>query len=127
MGEPDFMNYVKFYANVNWGLSVLLLDEKDEIKGVYILGNNQITCMIDSKKYKKLKGVEGILLCVDESLRGQGFGNTLKDYPKTLNVDYVWGQQFKGLNNLNDWLKRRELVGETSEVYITVEIFNILQ
>jgi hypothetical protein len=126
MGEPDFMNYIMFYANVNWDLSALLLDEEYNIKGVYILGNNQLTRMIESKEYKKLRGVEGLLLCVDKSLRGQGFGNQLKDYPKTLKVDYIWGQQFKGLNNLNDWLKRRELIGETSEVYITAEKFSIL-
>jgi hypothetical protein len=28
------------------------------------------------------------------------------------------------LGNLNDWLKRRELVGETEYVYITAEKFN---
>jgi hypothetical protein len=63
------------------------------------------------------------LLAVDKSIRGMGWGNKLKDYPKTLGIDYIWGQQLKTLNNLNDWLKRRELVGETNSVYITAEIF----
>jgi len=51
-----------------------------------------------------------------------GWGNKLKDAPKTLDVDYIWGQQFKGLNNLEDWLKRRELIHETQDIYITAEI-----
>jgi hypothetical protein len=62
-------------------------------------------------------------LVVDKEIRGQGWGNKLKEYPKTLEVDYIWGQQLKTLNNLEDWLKRRELLGETVGVYITAEIF----
>jgi hypothetical protein len=34
-----------------------------------------------------------VLLAVDESIRGMGWGNKLKDYTKTLNVDYIWGYQ----------------------------------
>lgn len=123
MNPIDFYKYMKHFANVNWDESILLVDDNDNIKGVYILGGNQINYLVTAKDYENLKGVEGVLLCVDESLRGQGYGNQLKDYPKTLGYDYIWGQQFKNLNNLKDWLKRRELVGETEHVYITAEKF----
>jgi len=115
--------YMRDLANINWRHSALLIDDQDKIRGVYILGNHQLPSEFVQYKYVGLVGVEGVLLAVDESIRGQGYGNMLKDYPKTLGYGYIWGQQFKGLNNLNDWLKRRELVGTTDSVYITAEIF----
>jgi hypothetical protein len=99
--------------------SAMIVDKFDNIYGVYLLGNNQLRHL----DYKGLKGVEGVLLLVDESIRGRGWGNKLKNYPKTLGVDYVWGQQAKGLNNIKDWLKRRELINESGGVYITAEKF----
>ena len=79
---------------------------------------------VNNYKYNQLKGVEGVLLVIDESIRNLGYGNKLKDFPKSLNVDYVWGEQLKELNNLDDWLKRRILIAETEHVYITAEFFN---
>ncbi|TXG85732.1 MAG: hypothetical protein E6R13_01780 [Spirochaetes bacterium] len=121
MKKPDFDYYMRNLANINWSFSVLLLDDEDNIKGAYILGNHQITSMLDAEEYIGLNGIEGVLLCVDESIRGLGYGNQLKDYPRSLGYDYIWGQQFIPLGNLNDWLKRRELVGQTEQVYITAE------
>jgi len=123
ISRVGFDYYMKGLSNANWKKSLLLLDNEDNIKGAYILGNFQLPSQYVQYKYTGLTGVEGLLLAIDESIRGQGWGNKLKDYPKTLGYDYIWGQQFKGLNNLNDWLKRRELVATTSEVYITAEIF----
>lgn len=122
--KSKFDYYISDLANVNWKKSALLLDDNNEIKGVYILGNNQPPTQFVKEKFIGLSGIEGVLLAVDESIRGQGWGNKLKDYPKNLNYGYIWGQQFKGLNNLNDWLKRRELIGTIDSVYITAEIFN---
>ena len=99
--------------------SAMIVDKDDNILGVYLIGNNQLRNL----DFHDLKGVEGVLLAVDESIRGRGWGNRLKDYPKTLGVDYIWGQQAKGLNNIKDWLKRRELINESGGVYITAEIF----
>jgi hypothetical protein len=107
----------------NWGISAILLDEEDKIMGLYLLGDKQLDSLTLNEKYVKLKGVEGVLLAVSEEVRGQGWGNKLKDYPKTLEFDYIWGQQLKTLNNLEDWLKRRELIAETKSVYITAEVF----
>ena len=123
MDATNFYQYMRYLANVNWDESILLVDDENNIKGAYIFGDNQINSMITAKDYKSLKGVEGVLLAVDESIRGRGWGNRLKDYPKTLGVDYIWGQQAKGLNNIKDWLKRRELINESGGVYITAEKF----
>ncbi len=114
-----FNNYLK--AETDWEKSFYLVDEEDIIVGVYLIGDHNL--LIKNNKYDTLVGVEGLLLAVDEDIRGFGFGNRLKDMPKTLGVDYIWGQQFKALGNLEDWLKRRELVFETNDVYITAEIF----
>lgn len=105
----------------NWDLSVILVDDNDVIKGCYLFGNQQVGSIVDTDDFKGMKGVEGILLAVDKEIRGQGWGNKLKDYPKTLGIDYIWGQQFKTLGNLQDWLKRRYLYAETENVYITIE------
>jgi hypothetical protein len=123
ISRQGFDFYIRDLANTNWNQSVLLLDDQDNIKGVYILGNNQLPSEHVQYKYVGLLGVEGLLLAVDKSVRGQGYGNKLKDYPSTLGYDYIWGQQFKSLNNLKNWLKRRELVATTDSVYITAEIF----
>jgi hypothetical protein len=48
-----------------------------------------------------------VLLAVDESIRGMGWGNKLKDYPKHLTLIIFWGYQAAGLNNIEYWLKRR--------------------
>jgi hypothetical protein len=121
MGKYSYEEYLK--SVTNWDISAMLVNDNNKILGVYLLGNLQITDMVEAPKYDNLVGVEGVLLVIDSSLRGLGYGNKLKNYPKSLNVDYIWGQQFKGLKNLDDWLKRRELVATTSEVYITAEIF----
>lgn len=107
----------------NWDISAILLNDEDKIMGLYLLGDSQLDSLTVNEKYVDLKGVEGVLLAVSEEIRGQGWGNKLKNFPKTLEVDYIWGQQLKSLNNLEDWLKRRELIAETQSVYITAEIF----
>jgi len=107
----------------NWDISAMLVDENNDIKGVYLLGDSQLSSLVEDEKYVNLKGVEGVVIAVSEEVRGQGWGNKLKDYPNTLEIDYIWGQQLKSLNNLGDWLKRRELIAETQSVYITAQIF----
>ena len=107
----------------NWDISAIILDDEDRIMGVYLLGDSQLDSLTVNEKYTNLKGVVGVLLAVSEEVRGQGWGNKLKDYPKTLEIDYIWGQQLKSLNNLEDWLKRRELIAETQSVFITAQIF----
>lgn len=117
IGQGYFQIVVEGQTNLE--KSAMIVDRHDNILGVYLIGNKEL----HNLDYKHLKGVEGVLLAVDESIRGRGWGNKLKDYPKTLGVDYIWGQQAKGLNNIKDWLKRRELINESGGVYITAEKF----
>jgi len=120
--DGDYFNAI-LRQESNWENSLLLLNDKNEIKGVYLLGDQPIESLVKTEEYKDLKGVEGVVLAVDSELRGKGWGTKLKDYPKTMGFDYIWGQQLKTLNNLEDWLKRRVLVAETKSVYITAEKF----
>ncbi len=119
--EDYFVEYA--YEVTNWEKSIMLMDD-DKIMGLYLFGDHQLSLLVKNTEYDNLIGIEGVLLAIDSSIRGLGWGNKLKDYPKTLGVDYIWGQQLKTLNNLNDWLKRRIYIDETNHVYITLEKFN---
>ena len=121
---PEDYFFAIIAQETNWDLSVLLVDDDDTVKGCYLLGNLQVDSIVKTDTYKNKKGVEGILLAVDTDIRGKGWGDVLKNYPSSLGFDYIWGQQLKTLNNLQDWLKRRELVSETKSVYITLENFS---
>jgi GNAT superfamily N-acetyltransferase len=122
MDESSFRTYVNFMSDFE--ISFMLLDEKENIVGAYTLLKNEIYEEYpNTEKYEGLDGVEGILLFVEEAYRGKGWGNKLKDMPKEIGYDYVWGRQHKNLNNLDHWLKRRELILEKEREYVTAEIF----
>jgi len=112
----------------NWNLSIMLVDG-EELNGLYLFGDKQIDSIKPTyefatmSEYKGLKGIEGVLLAVDKSIQGQGWGNKLKDYPKSMGFDYIWGQQLKSLKNLESWLRRRDLVCLTPSVWVTAEKF----
>ena len=108
----------------NWDIS-LKLYANNELIGFYLLGSTQLTSLLNESKFEGLNGVQGVLLTVNPTYRNRGLGNMLKDYPKTMGYDYIWGEQLKSLGNLEDWLKRRELILETEDIYITCEIFKI--
>jgi hypothetical protein len=96
-----------------------------EIGGFYILAEGTIP-KTDSQLYdklKKLRGIEGVALGVFENFKNYGIGKDLIEYPKTLGYDYIWGYQFKSLNNINDWLKRRKIYAENDELYITYQVY----
>ena len=116
------MDYISFREYIlystNWDNSLIILDN-DKIMGLYLIGDKQL----NHSDYKHLRGIEGVLLAIDESIRGNGWGTKLKDYVSTLGYDYVWGQQYKELNNLEDWLKRRKLVKQSGNIFITAQIF----
>jgi len=109
----------------------IVVAKGDEIVGVYLFGNRQLSTgitdekpskvLVDIEEYNRKTGMEGVALAVKKEYQGTGIGSKLKDYTKTLDVDYVWGLQLKGLGNLQQWLKRRKLAAETSGMYITVE------
>lgn len=108
----------------NWDISLKLSNSNNELIGFYLLGSTQLTTLLSDSKFEGLNGVQGVLLAVNSDYRNRGLGNMLKDYPKTMGYDYIWGEQLKSLDNIEDWLKRRELILETEYIYITCEIFN---
>ena len=118
----------------NWDISLVLVNESNEIMGVYLFGDRQISMVTNTEdgvifyadkleKYTNLRGFEGVLLAIDESIRNNGYATQLKDTSKVIGYNYIWGLQFKTLGNLDYWLRRRELVGETEDCYITAQIF----
>lgn len=121
ISKKNFNEHVLGVTDFN--LSARLITDSGTVKGIYLIGTNKLSDYVVLPELDGLIGVEGVLLAIDEDIRGMGFGNKLKDYPKSIGVDYIWGQQFKALNNLDDWLKRRVLVHETEDIYFTMEKF----
>jgi len=71
------------------------------------------------------RGIEGFALALIPKYRGLGLGRCLKDwlekYSKDNGYDYIFGLHFKELDNLDHWLKRRDLYEETGELYKTIK------
>ena len=131
MSEDSLIKYTEEVTNFSKSIVVEL---DGEIVGFYLLGDRQIEkgindnkcdkIYIDLDEYNKKTGLEGVALVVKDEYRGSGIGSKLKDYVKNLNIDYVWGLQYKSLNNLDMWLKRRKLAAENDELYVTVQELN---
>lgn len=129
---PGQSNWVFGYC-MQYGdpeLSIVAVDGDQRVIGFYILGDRDVLTGTrrmepteDLAPYQGKKGVEGIALGVIPEVRGKGIGNRLKDYPKHLGFDYVWGLQLAELNNLQHWLKRRRLVAKSKEMYATLQDF----
>lgn len=94
----------------------------ETIQGVYLLRASNLSASKSwsseetqrTAKYVGLRGVEGVALAVDPTHRGKGAGRLLREHSYTLDYDYIWGMQFKSLNNLDNWLKSgRELIYES--------------
>lgn len=109
---------------------ILLVDNK--IAGFYLLRYSNIEVDVTSKKftlkedlskYRGKQGIEGIALGILPKYKNKGYGKVLRSYPRSLGYDYIWGEQLKDLNNLNDWLKIRRLVAENEESYVTLQDF----
>jgi hypothetical protein len=116
-------------AATDWALSKKMAIG-DKLIGFYLLAEgsiydiiSQCKCQDDVEKFAGKRGIEGIILGIIPEYRGGGLGDRLKNLPKSLGYDYVFGQQFKSLNNLEPWLKRRELVADCGQVWVTAEIF----
>ena len=84
---------------------VARLDEK--VIGGYFLGNRQLSDHIDrpeTQPYKGKRGVEGVALFLLPQYRGAGLGRKLRGLPLSSGADYVWGQHYEDLNNLQQWV-----------------------
>ena len=74
------------------------------------------------RKYRG-RGIEGVALFLLSDYRKQGLGKVLINYPYTHLSDkfsYIWGGQEKTLNNIVDWLKRREVFYDTGTTFYTI-------
>lgn len=126
MSEGALINYLNHATD--WNLSKKLV-YNGKIIGCYLFGEGDIVDLvshcdhIDLSPFEGLRGIEGIAVAVLPEFRGTGLGNKLKDLPRSMGYDYVYGQQLKSLNNLDDWLKRRFLVADCGGVWVTAEIF----
>jgi hypothetical protein len=99
----------------------------DNVAGFYFFSNDQIPYIEKDTYYEleKLNGIEGVALGVLKEYKNLGIGKKLIEYPKSMpNVDYIWGYQLKSLQNIDDWLKRRNIYAEGNGMYITYQLFN---
>ena len=51
-----------------------------------------------------------------------GWAKALMEYSQSLPYDYVWGQQYEHLGNIQHWSKRREVAAYFPGLYITFEL-----
>lgn len=92
-------------------------------KGLYVNGILVGAYLLDERRepYSKVvgRGLYGVSLAVLPNYRGHGYGKILIEFGESLPFDYIWGEHHKELNNIDFWLKRRQLLGETTNKYIT--------
>lgn len=102
----------------------------DRLYAAYFLAHNSVCKIVsdenmaaveDLSPYQDRSGVEGIALAVSGAHRHRSLASMLKNYPRTLGVDYIFGLQYKSLNNLDHWLRRRRLVAYNDTTYCTLE------
>lgn len=121
MPKHSIPTYLKSIAN--WRLSVKAKYE-DKIVGCYILNETSFPIR-KGGIIKRYSPIQGIGLAVDLKHRGLGIGKKLRQYPLTLNYDYIWGAHSKLLNNINEWLKfGRKVIYEDITQFITIMPIN---
>jgi GNAT superfamily N-acetyltransferase len=102
----------------DWAISIKMCDG-DKIIGFYIFNRQPVP--VPNLKYTG-KPLQGVALGIDLEYKGKGLGKKLINYPYDHmgnEFDYIWGYQLKLLKNIDDWLKRREIIYETSDMYVT--------
>ena len=123
------------------GLSICLsIDNK--VEGVYLLNEKSANDFIQEIKEGKIKdfpaeetkiylnkeiigrGLQGIALAINPELKGSGLGQSLKNWVKNLNYDYIWGVADKKLENIDNWKNSREILAESPTRWATIQFFN---
>lgn len=126
-------SFLKEYLDsvVDWDISIVA-KVNDKVVGCYLFKEENIfnffqqtsylkSLTEDLSKYQNMKGLQGVALVVSPTHRGLGIGKKLREFPKLMDFDYIWGIQLKSLENVSDWLKSgRRLVAETPNEYITI-------
>lgn len=110
--------------------SSFVLQDNKEVKAFYLISVTDYETENEEimKRLQGLSGVWGIALGVKPTEKNKGYGKTIRDYArnyyKSQGFDYFWGYQFKSLNNIDNWLKYREILEYDDNMYVTVEFFN---
>ena len=116
MSYDECVEYMEETADLEKSVKLTL---NGKIIGCYIIADK------DLEEYPDKKGIEGIALCILPEYRGHGYGEMLKDwlenYAEANNYDFIFGQHLKSLNNLEPWLKRRELFKEDEDSFYTIK------
>lgn len=103
----------------------IVAEYNNELAGFYIFREENIPIIdvVDSR-FENKDGVEGVVLGVFDKFKNKGVGKKLIEYSQNnLDYDYIWGYQLKSLDNINDWLKRRDIYWESPNLYITYQMF----
>ncbi len=133
VAEPIFKNemarsMLKMYleGTVDWSLPNKKATVDGKIIGFYLFNGESVAefggQLEDLSKYKDKKGIQGLILGVDKKYRGWNVGRKLRAIPLQFkNFDYVWGQQFDTLKNLENWTRSgRRLVAKGGGINVTL-------
>ena len=122
------------------GLSICLSID-GRVEGVYLLNEKSANDFIREIREGKIndfpkeettiyieqeiigRGLQGIALAVNPELKGLGLGQSLKDWVKNLNYDYIWGVADKKLENIENWKNTREILAESPNRWATIQFF----
>jgi hypothetical protein len=121
--EPVVIGIINSKINKN---ITKILTLNDKVIGGYVLSEADVLNVglgVEIKELEHKKGVEGVALYVDDEYRDFGFGKMLRNLPRRLGYDYVFGSQLKTLNNIDDWLKHRVMVAENKSGYLTLQYY----
>ena len=113
--ELSNLNLDEELIDVDWDISIVALI-KDEPIGFYLIAPKN-----ESFGKTEGRGLQGIALGLLPRYRKYGYSKDMINYTRSLGFDYIWGEHDKRLENLDSWLKIRELLGENKESYFTVE------
>ena len=112
-------------------LSVSLVAELPDgtIVGGYFLKKTNLPEIIGNFydfKGDKSVGIEGVSLFVHPDYKSLGIGHKLKYFYKDNDegIDFIWGQAYHDLDNIQYWLKNRTLFNDKFGVYFTIEIYS---
>lgn len=118
-----------YYAHAHDTRLSKIAEVGSKFSGFYLLQEKSILEVVDHETiidkdlqyYEHKRGLEGVALGVLPEFRGSGVGHALKEVPRLMGFDYIWGYQLKNLKNIDFWLRRRRVIADSGDLYITLE------